>query len=88
MKTKINNTIIIAEAGINHNGSIKIAKKLIDKASEAGADYVKFQTYDVDHLILKKTNLQYYFLQPPQVLMNIKILKKEVRCLKKKYLSN
>ena len=60
MKTKINNTIIIAEAGINHNGSIKIAKKLIDKASEAGADYVKFQTYDVDHLILKKTRLAAY----------------------------
>ena len=38
------NTIIIAEAGVNHNGDMILAKKLIDKAKEAGADYVKFQT--------------------------------------------
>ena len=38
--------IIIAEAGVNHNGSIKIAKKLIDVAKIAGADYVKFQTFE------------------------------------------
>ncbi|HEY8938371.1 MAG TPA: N-acetylneuraminate synthase [Cyclobacteriaceae bacterium] len=37
--------IIIAEAGVNHNGSIQLAKQLIDKAAEAGADYVKFQTF-------------------------------------------
>ena len=37
-------TIIIAEAGVNHNGSISLAKKLIEKAKWAGADYVKFQT--------------------------------------------
>ena len=37
-------TIIIAEAGVNHNGDMDIAKQLIDKAKEAGADYVKFQT--------------------------------------------
>lgn len=38
------NTIIIAEAGVNHNGDISLAKKLIDEAKAAGADYVKFQT--------------------------------------------
>lgn len=38
-------TLIIAEAGVNHNGSIALAKKLIDVASEAGVDYVKFQTF-------------------------------------------
>ncbi len=38
-------TIIIAEAGVNHNGNIDIAKKLIDVAAEAGVDYVKFQTF-------------------------------------------
>lgn len=38
-------TIIIAEAGVNHNGNIELAKKLIDAASQAGADYVKFQTF-------------------------------------------
>ena len=36
---KINQTIIIAEAGVNHNGSLKLAKKLIDAASYAKADY-------------------------------------------------
>ena len=40
-----NETFFIAEAGINHGGSLKKAIKLIDKASEAGADAVKFQTY-------------------------------------------
>lgn len=45
-------TIIIAEAGINHNGSIEIAKRLIDAAVEAGVDYIKFQTYITENLVL------------------------------------
>ena len=53
-------TIVIAEAGVNHNGSLKIAKKLIDVAAIAEADYVKFQTYDVDSLILKNTRTADY----------------------------
>lgn len=44
---------IIAEAGVNHNGSIKLAKKLIDVASEAGADAVKFQTFKTENLVSK-----------------------------------
>ena len=40
----MNHTIIIAEAGVNHNGSLQMAKQLIDVAKECGADYVKFQT--------------------------------------------
>ncbi len=43
--------IIIAEAGVNHNGSIIIAKKLVDAASSAGADYVKFQTFVPDLIV-------------------------------------
>jgi N,N'-diacetyllegionaminate synthase len=43
-------TLIIAEAGVNHNGDIEIAKKLIDVAAEAGADLVKFQTFNGDRL--------------------------------------
>jgi N,N'-diacetyllegionaminate synthase len=43
-------TIIIAEAGVNHNGSIELAKKLIDVAAEAGANYVKFQTFKANKL--------------------------------------
>ena len=40
----MNHTIIIAEAGVNHNGSIQMAKELIDAAKNCGVDYVKFQT--------------------------------------------
>ena len=38
-------TLIIAEAGVNHNGSLDLARQLIDAAAEAGVDYVKFQTF-------------------------------------------
>jgi len=44
-------TFIIAEAGVNHNGSIEIAKKLIDVAVESGADAVKFQTFKAEKII-------------------------------------
>ncbi len=46
---------IIAEAGVNHNGSLELAKKLIDSAVEAGADAVKFQTFKADKLLSKYT---------------------------------
>ena len=42
---------IIAEAGVNHNGSIDLAEKLIDAAAEAGADAVKFQTFKAEKMI-------------------------------------
>jgi len=44
-------TIIIAEAGVNHNGDISLAKKLIDIAADAGADLVKFQTFKSSKLV-------------------------------------
>jgi len=44
---------IIAEAGVNHNGDVEIAKKLIDTAAEAGADAVKFQTFKASTLLSK-----------------------------------
>jgi N,N'-diacetyllegionaminate synthase len=44
---------IIAEAGVNHNGSIELAKKLIDVASDVGADAVKFQTFKAEKLVSK-----------------------------------
>jgi len=43
--------IIIAEAGVNHNGDMNIAKQLIDVAAKAGVDYVKFQTFKADTLV-------------------------------------
>ena len=48
-----NRTVIIAEAGVNHNGDIEIAKQLIDVAAEAGADYVKFQTFNADRIVTR-----------------------------------
>jgi N,N'-diacetyllegionaminate synthase len=48
-----NKTIIIAEAGVNHNGSIELAKQLIEAAAQAGADFVKFQTFKADLLVSK-----------------------------------
>jgi N,N'-diacetyllegionaminate synthase len=44
--------LVIAEAGVNHNGSIDLAKRLIDVAAEAGADYVKFQTFSANQLTI------------------------------------
>ena len=46
---------LIAEAGVNHNGKIKIAKKLVDIAAEAQVDAIKFQTFNTERLILKTT---------------------------------
>jgi len=51
---------IIAEAGVNHNGSIELAKKLIDVASESGADAVKFQTFKAEKLLSKNTQKAEY----------------------------
>jgi N,N'-diacetyllegionaminate synthase len=52
--------IIIAEAGVNHNGSIKLAKKLIDVAAEAGADFVKFQTFKAETLVTQSAEKAEY----------------------------
>jgi N,N'-diacetyllegionaminate synthase len=49
-----NPIIIIAEAGVNHNGSLSLAKKLIDVAADAGADLVKFQTFSADRLVTRQ----------------------------------
>jgi N,N'-diacetyllegionaminate synthase len=57
---KKNKTIIIAEIGVNHNGKIEIAKKLVDVAKKAGADYVKFQTFKARNLVQKNTKASQY----------------------------
>ena len=49
---------VIAEIGINHNGDLSLAKKMIDVASEAGADAVKFQKRDID-LVYDKSYLKH-----------------------------
>jgi len=52
--------IIIAEAGVNHNGDMQIAKQLIDAAAEAGADYVKFQTFKANNIASKNASKAEY----------------------------
>lgn len=53
-------TLIIAEAGVNHNGSIEIAKKLCLKAKEAGADVIKFQTWITEKIITRSVKQAEY----------------------------
>ena len=60
MRLKKNKTIIIAEVGVNHNGSLKKAKSLALKANKIGADIVKFQLYDTNLLTTKNTPLAKY----------------------------
>lgn len=48
-----NHVVIIAEAGVNHNGSLELAKRLVDKAAEAGVDFIKFQTFKSEKLVSK-----------------------------------
>lgn len=52
--------LIIAEAGVNHNGDIDIAKKLVDEAKRAGADIVKFQTFNASSLASKSAKMAVY----------------------------
>lgn len=49
----MNKVLIIAEAGVNHNGSLQIAKQLVDKAVDAGVDIIKFQTFKSEKLVSK-----------------------------------
>lgn len=55
-----NKTLIIAEAGVNHNGSLDLAKQLVDVAKRSGADVVKFQTARLDALVSKTASMASY----------------------------
>ena len=57
------NTMVIAEAGVNHNGDLGQAKKLIEVAAKSGADFVKFQTFNADRLVTKKVRKARYQMQ-------------------------
>ena len=62
----MNKTLIIAEAGVNHNGDINIAKKLIDVAVEAKVDYVKFQTFKSEKLVSAEAKKAEYQIENTQ----------------------
>ncbi|MBU7592277.1 N-acetylneuraminate synthase [Metabacillus halosaccharovorans] len=79
---------IIAEIGVNHNGSLKIAKQLIKHAKDAGADAVKFQTYETDSLVTNSTELADYqrksqFHNQKEMLEKYQLSKSQFKELKK-----
>ena len=73
MKNKI---IIIAEAGGNHNGSLKKAYKLVDIAKKAGADYVKFQTFKAETLVSKNAPKAKYQKKNVKKISHYELIKK------------
>ena len=58
-----NKTLIIAEAGVNHNGDIHLAKKMIEAAALAGADIVKFQTFSAERQVTRSASKAIYQTQ-------------------------
>lgn len=56
-------TLIIAEAGVNHNGDLAMAKRLVDVAAQAGADLVKFQTFSADRLATRTASQAAYQIE-------------------------
>lgn len=74
MKKKIK-TLIIAEAGVNHNGSLELAKKMISEASKAGADYIKFQIFSPNELCTS-------YAKKPDYAKHVKV-KSQLNMLKK-----
>ncbi len=74
-------TIIIAEAGVNHNGDINLAKKLVDVACDAGVDYVKFQTFKSESLVNKTA------VQADYQITNTKKIESQLDMLKRLELS-
>lgn len=73
-----NVTFIIAEAGVNHNGSIDIARKLVDAAAEAEADAIKFQTFRADKLVRPDAPVAAYQKKPGRAGMSQYTLLREL----------
>jgi sialic acid synthase SpsE len=68
LKNILKSTFVIAEAGINHNGKLEIAKKMIEKASESGANAIKFQTIIPDEFFSKYENHELYNMSKDWIL--------------------
>ncbi len=81
-------TIIIAEAGVNHNGNFNLAKKMIIEASKIGVDFIKFQTFSADTLTTKYAKKPSYSISKKNpfqhaMLKNLELQKKNFLKLKK-----
>ena len=76
IKSNSKKVIIIAEAGGNHNGSLKKAYKLVDIAKLAGADYVKFQTFKADTLVSKNAPKAKYQKKNVKKISHYEMIKK------------
>ena len=68
--------IIIAEAGVNHNGDLETAKKLIEKAANSGADYIKFQTFKAEKLVTREAKKAFYQIKNNDENTQFNMLKK------------
>ena len=74
-KNQIHNPFIIAEAGVNHEGSMELARRLIDEAKEAGADAIKFQTYKAE-AIASKNSPSYWDTSKEPITSQFELFKK------------
>ncbi|HET6992073.1 MAG TPA: N-acetylneuraminate synthase family protein, partial [Bacteroidia bacterium] len=75
---------IIAEAGVNHEGSMELAKRLIDEAKEGGADAIKFQTYKAE-TIASKDSPYYWDITKEPTRSQFELFKKYDKFWKKEY---
>lgn len=84
----MNRTLVIAEAGVNHNGSYEIACQLVDAAKDAGADYIKFQTFHSENLVSKNAKKADYQVETTgedtqlNMLKKLELSEQEFICLK------
>lgn len=71
-----NHTFIICEIGVNHNGDVELAKKMIEKASECGVDAVKFQTFNSEDLVTDNAKTAQYQEKNTNESSQLELLKK------------
>ena len=81
---RLNKPYVIAEAGVNHEGSMDIAHRLIEEAAEGGADAIKFQTYKADK-IASKLSPSYWNLRSEKTKSQYALFKKYDKFWKKEY---
>ncbi|MEO6695331.1 MAG: N-acetylneuraminate synthase family protein [Ignavibacteria bacterium] len=80
----INRPYVIAEAGVNHEGKMELAKRLIDEAAEGGAHAIKFQTYKAES-IASKESVSYWDLSKEPTTNQVELFKKYDKFWKKEY---